>query len=132
MTQQFNEVDRAVRAALAAETEGVFASDDLLQSIKERAETAPRHWRRPAPLAVAAVVVLVLAAAVVVATLTGRPDDEAVTAGPAADVAQSTLSVPSVGEASAEQLEDGTPVWVVHHADGTEACLTLPRRSCWK
>lgn len=125
MTQQFNKVDRAVRDALTAETEGVRAGDGLLQRIQGQVDTVSQHERRPARWAVAAVVLLVLAATVGSATLTGRPDDKEVTAGPSGN-APSTLPAPAVGEASAERLEDGTPVWVVHHDDGTVSVLDAP------
>jgi len=42
------------------------------------------------------------------------------------------LSRPSAGGASAEYLQDGTPVWVITHKDGRTSCPALIPTRHWE
>lgn len=44
--------------------------------------------------------------------------------GPGPEVATGTLHLPMPGEVRPDYLEDGTPVWVIGHADGTVSVLS--------
>jgi hypothetical protein len=61
----------------------------------------------------------VLAAAVVVVVLAGCGAG----GGARADAGLGIVAVPAAGEAAMDVLDDGTPVWVVHHGDGDTSVL---------
>ncbi len=112
------EIDDAAHNAISAEVADIHASDDLLDRIHDRVAEAPARGRaRRRGSWAAAAVVLVALGAVGVVTAVGDPDEAPVTAGPGGG-APTVLPVPEVGDAAAEVLADGTPVWVVHHEDG--------------
>ncbi len=113
------EIDALVREALDAELAHVHANDDLLHRIRERV-TPSRAPVRRVRWAVAAVVVVVTGGIGAAAVL-APPTDDAVTVGSGGG--GTVLSVPPVGEAAAEALADGTPVWVVHHQNGEVSVL---------
>lgn len=113
------EIDDAAGDAISAEVADIHASDDLLDRIHDRIAMTPARWRprRRGPWAAAAVVLVALGAVGVV-TAVGDLDEAPVIAGPGGGGAPTVLPVPGVGDAAAEVLANGTPVWVVHHEDG--------------
>lgn len=97
-------------------------ASDVLDAARIRAETRPES-RRPRVLAAAAAVLAIVALAAGGLALAGRSESDSVTvAGPDRADTASEVTIPESG-ASAQQLADGTPVWVVRHDSGAVTVL---------
>lgn len=124
MNQSDREIDTLVSDALHAESEtaDLEASDELLERISGRA-AAPGVVHGPhRRFRWAAAALVLLMCGVGAAALFGRSDDAVVTAGHGSD-RSTVFPAPAPGDAVAEMLADGTPVWVVRHKDGEVTVL---------
>lgn len=112
-------VDDAIRTSLEQLVRPVDDPDAIVTQVNQRRARQRRRRNMGRALAAAALVIVlgVTAAAV---RLPGSDDE--VTAG-VPDGALSSLSVPPAGEVVADQLVDGTPVWVVRHGDETVSVI---------
>lgn len=96
---------------------------DVLHAARHRAEASRgQRTRSPKVLAAAAAVLAVVALGAGALALTGDGSDTVTVAGPGTADVEGQVTVPQSG-ASAQQLADGTPVWVVRHDDGTVSVL---------
>lgn len=106
-------VDDAVRTSLERLVRPVDDPEAVMAEVARRRDRQRRRRTTGRALAAAAAVA-VLGAGVLLAATLERSGGE-VAAGPGTET---TLSGPPMGEVVAEQLADGSPVWVVHHEDG--------------
>jgi hypothetical protein len=101
-------VDDAIRTSLEQLVQPVDTEAVLAQVAERHDHDRRRHVVARAVLVAAAVALLVLGA---------------LAAGRQQATPPTSVPVPPVGQARAERLADGTPVWVVHHDDGTATVL---------
>lgn len=106
-------------ARLAPDVDEVAANRTF--SAERRRATRRHRAVRGAVGAAAAALVVGLAGLTV-----GRSEPSTVTAGPSIDQERQVLNtfpLPAPGEASSVLLDDGMPVWVVNHGDGTASAV---------
>ncbi len=113
-------VDDAIRTNLQQLVRTVADPDAIVARVAQRRDQRRRR-RLVGQGLVAAVALVALGLAAAIVTLPGADDD--VTAGLPRGALVTTLAVPPPGEVAAEQLGDGTPVWVVRHDDATVSVL---------
>lgn len=113
-------VDDAIRTSLEQLVRPVGDPDAIVTQVNQRRARQRRRRNMGRALAAAALVVVL---GVTAAAIRLPGSDDEVTAGvPGGDLSTS-LSVPPAGEVVADQLVDGTPVWVVRHGDETVSVI---------